>query len=479
MHKFDFLSGAPKTLIFERKSNKTNLGGVLTLIYLIIVLLIILGYIYDYSMTQLYTISYSYDYQVHYDEDYMIERYKNESLNPKINFTFQIFKVDGTELNENNFGIVFEDQIKNYKQEEIQFNKNNEAMVYSLNFYLYYKCKSYIDGNCTIRDEDKSELNLYYLHFNYLGFKLEHQNEETPIKRENRTNEYIFSINDQISLHTLRWKTIIYKEEIGGITGLFSNLKGENNYIYGGEFLDHITFIINGKEAGMEPEEGQKVLSYITMNLYDPQNYYDIYSRKKKSIFNSIANICSLSLTIYNAIIFVFCGFYSNNFDDYKIIDRILFKAKIEKNNKIDYNLNDNIINDNGNADEDNELNEDNNQITELPNVNDNNDSLIDKDNIEDKIILKEKVDIKKDNRILPKYHFWDFFFNNIYIKKCCSSKRQELISTCNEIISKYYSIDCIVYNQLLLENLFKDYKWNNPKLNTISNNPLVKDLNI
>ena len=61
MHKFDFLSGAPKTLIFERKSNKTNLGGVLTLIYLIIVLLIILGYIYDYSMTQLYTISYSYD----------------------------------------------------------------------------------------------------------------------------------------------------------------------------------------------------------------------------------------------------------------------------------------------------------------------------------------------------------------------------------------------------------------------------------
>ena len=36
MHGLDFLSGAPKTLIFEKGSNKTNFGGVLTIIYLII-----------------------------------------------------------------------------------------------------------------------------------------------------------------------------------------------------------------------------------------------------------------------------------------------------------------------------------------------------------------------------------------------------------------------------------------------------------
>ena len=36
MNKLDFLSGAPKTLIFEKSSNKTNFGGVLTIIYLII-----------------------------------------------------------------------------------------------------------------------------------------------------------------------------------------------------------------------------------------------------------------------------------------------------------------------------------------------------------------------------------------------------------------------------------------------------------
>ena len=54
MQKLDFLSGAPKTFIFEKSSNKTNLGGVFTLIYLIIVLLIFLVYIVDYELNQKY-----------------------------------------------------------------------------------------------------------------------------------------------------------------------------------------------------------------------------------------------------------------------------------------------------------------------------------------------------------------------------------------------------------------------------------------
>ena len=47
----------------------------------------------------------------------------------------------------------------------------------------------------------------------------------------------------------------------------------------------------------------------------------------------------------------------------------------------------------------------------------------------------------------------------------------------CNNIISKYYSIDYIVYNQLRLENLFKDYKWNDPELNSIENNKMINEL--
>ena len=50
MEKLDFLSGAPNTFIFEKNSNKTNLGGVFTLIYLIIVLIIFIAYIFDYEV---------------------------------------------------------------------------------------------------------------------------------------------------------------------------------------------------------------------------------------------------------------------------------------------------------------------------------------------------------------------------------------------------------------------------------------------
>ena len=35
LHRLDFFSNSPKNFIFQNASNKTNLGGVLTLIYII------------------------------------------------------------------------------------------------------------------------------------------------------------------------------------------------------------------------------------------------------------------------------------------------------------------------------------------------------------------------------------------------------------------------------------------------------------
>jgi hypothetical protein len=81
--------------------------------------------------------------------------------------------------------------------------------------------------------------------------------------------------------------------------------------------------------------------------------------------------------------------------------------------------------------------------------------------------------------KIPPKLRFYDFFFNNIYFKKCCSSNKQDLLSTCNEIVSKYNSVDYILYNLIKLENLLKDYKWNNPKLNDIQNNEFMNNFKL
>ena len=52
----DFLSGTPSTFIFKKNKNKTDFGGVLFLIYMIIMALITLTYIYDYLMNDKYIV---------------------------------------------------------------------------------------------------------------------------------------------------------------------------------------------------------------------------------------------------------------------------------------------------------------------------------------------------------------------------------------------------------------------------------------
>ena len=65
---------------------------------------------------------------------------------------------------------------------------------------------------------------------------------------------------------------------------------------------------------------------------------------------------------------------------------------------------------------------------------------------------------------------------NNFYccLKKC---KSQKIIHLYNKIVYNYASIDSIIKNQILFENLFKDYKWNDPSLNNIENNDILIQL--
>ena len=103
MHRLDFLSGAPKTFIFEKSSNKTNLGGVFTLIYLIIVLIISLAYIVDYEVNPKYEAQFSSEHFFNFDEEYMINKRKNEKLNPELSFRFRLASET---INESEFIII-------------------------------------------------------------------------------------------------------------------------------------------------------------------------------------------------------------------------------------------------------------------------------------------------------------------------------------------------------------------------------------
>ena len=76
MNAFDFISDSPRTYIFQKSSNKTNLGGILTLFYLIILALIIFLYLYDYFKNYYQKYEVSYFYNQFRDETYRDQQKK-------------------------------------------------------------------------------------------------------------------------------------------------------------------------------------------------------------------------------------------------------------------------------------------------------------------------------------------------------------------------------------------------------------------
>ena len=199
------------------------------------------------------------------------------------------------------------------------------------------------------------------------------------------------------------------------------------------------------------------IISEIYFNI-DYKQYIE-YSRTRVSELDLLANIFSLMANIFTGVRFIFT-FYSNNFNNFKIIEKILNKEPT-KNYKIK---------------KPKEMNDfENNKFIS------NSEKFLDKDNNEnDKLedANEEDEDISSANSTvrIKKIHFFDFFLNNLYF--CCKKrKQQKIIHMCNEIVYKYASIDCLIKNQILIENFFKDYKWNDPSLNNIENNNLIIQL--
>ena len=441
MNSLDFLSNPPTTFIFEKKSNKTNLGGVFTLILLFIIFIISTAYIYDYIVNPKYVFSYTYD-QLKDDLDEN-DAINNSNFNPTLQINFRLYNSYAEKINFSNFLVT------DYKLNPIsEFNRR----VSNLTFQILYKCEN--ESFCEIREEDKSNSNFYQLMLIYNGSLLDHQNSESPIKECILHHTFHFVFNEEIRVSYLNWKTIKYIEE-EGILGIFGN----SNDVYGGYFAEENSFIM-GKDNIININ-GTYYRHFIiikpSIQILGKKSYYELYSRRRKNIFDPIANICSLTLTIYNCFAFIFCGYYSNNFDNYKIIEKIV-SNKSKYNNKgdkkkkevelttilLDKKEHDKVIFD---------------SINEINNDDDND--------------KKGELELNEKKVTLPKLHFYDFFYGSIDTKNYFKMKKQQIILICNEIIFKYFSLENILYNQLILDNLLKDYKWNDPNLNNIENNEL------
>ena len=268
------------------------------------------------------------------------------------------------------------------------------------------------------------------------------------------------------------WEVIKYKDQ----RTLFDSLtKRKTEYIFG-----HIE---NSLVQFSKYENYTKVVHYDfrvgyilpVFEIYFSNDHkeYLFYKRKKVELLDLLANIGALFSTIRYIFSFLF-SFYSKNFDNYKIIWNIL-NYQNEQIKIIELNTDINLL-----TSQDKQIDKD--IIKDINNL----EPLIEETANKTKISLKysdidntinDQDSSETSSIILKKLHFYDYLFNNIYSKCCKKNKKQETINTINNIINKYLSVDYLLYNQILLENLLKDYKWNNQILNRIQNNKMIMKL--
>ena len=461
MKNFDFLSHPPNIFIFKKYSNKTTFGGVLFLIYITIMIGITFIYIIDYLYNEKYIIEYS---------SYFNTKDKTSSSpfsyldifngsysenNPIKNITLNLFKLNETSEIELSERFVILDAFNDFA--EMKRNTTYQKKISEFGFIIVYMCE---DENCILNEDDYSTFD-YYVDLKYDGFELDHK-KDIPLKNDNNIffqEFYLFSF-DYSLIKMLNWQVIKYKE-IKGISRLFDKLLGNKNEYTSGYISLSSSNVINHPIIKKKyiPGKYTKVLGEFLMT--NGLRQYEEYKRRKISLLDVVANIGALFMSLYSSFGFIF-KYYSKNYDNYKIIKTIINKnINYSKKNIIelkdfskDSSINNNTINKNK---------------TESLIYNKNNNFNINGDEDTD------NNKIKKDN--FKKISFIQFFLNIFYCKKCNKYYKQEIIRICNELVTKYFSVESLLYNQIMLNNLFKDYNWNHQELNNIESNELISKI--
>ena len=501
MNFFDFLSSSPNLFILQKRIAKTNFGGILFCFYIIIMLSISLAYIINYAINEKYTfevkkIDNTTNNEIPLGTPKKGRPYKpkspykefdkDELLNPLLNITI----IAGGKFR------IFDNKIQNYLEGYNQQKKsagglyNITRRVSELDLEYHYICGN--DSNCSSIDNESSDYLERDLIFYYIGYKLDHQ-AEIPFQIE-RDKLYvypqIFGLRDldKGNIIEFDWEVIQYKDKQTIFDSLINNKKETITFGHLKPEYKMTYFDIAPKEKHIKCKEKFKdkiyYINFLSISFKNKHYEYILYERTKKEFLDILASIGALFSTLKFFFDLIF-SFYSRNFNNYKILEKILNSPDHFKKIEIDSEFKDSI---NQSVDEEN-----NNQMKDI----DNKDLLIDKSSSEnesesEKEINIKKIDINNKNTdeanetneadetnpiALDKLPFIDFFYNNIYCKCCKKRRNQELINSINEISYKYLSIDALLINQLKLEKLFKDYNWNNPSLNNILNNTMIKKL--
>ena len=179
MHPLDIFSDSPKYFIFQKETNKTNFGGVLTLFFSLIMIFISVLYLLDYNEMNDYSIEYSHIIKNSMDNFPILD--SNPDYNPNFTFYIKLFDYNDQELSDN--FILYDSNTKE------QLNKSESKYNYTIinrrisdfSIGVFYRCIDEYD--CSLREEDKSKYG-YYLQIYYFTQKIDLQNSPTPFKND-------------------------------------------------------------------------------------------------------------------------------------------------------------------------------------------------------------------------------------------------------------------------------------------------------
>ena len=471
MKKFDILSQPPRTYIFERYSNKTIFGGVLSIIYLLIMIFISIYYIYNYIIGDKYEYYYSYR---ELPEEQKKKVFAGFDPNPPIHI-----KLDA--INELDWNIS-----SNLKF--IYYTKDSDKKIIYRNDWTEITIPDYaiIDLYYSIDDiNDIKEIEFgenFEVNLTYKTFYLDHQNPVCPFKKIVIYKYLRFNFEKNFILY-MNWEFTKYKEK-NDIFKIFSNyLRRPIQFLDGRLTINDLKEEKNDGEYNNEYIIDGVIHKYLgSIVIFNSRDTIHEYLRQKREWLSVLATISALANSFYSIFVRFFYFIYSKKYDQYKIFKNILLlDAKIKKSDSIFLSEASNLKLNNFSLEKKVEKAL---EVREIQVINSNKNDSCSSTNNNDKgsecpTTEKEEKDEEVDNNNLhlPKMPFVNFIFNNLFIDKCSNSNKQKLINLSSKIIYKYYSIENILYNQIKFENLLNDYKWNNPKLKNVQNNKTILEI--
>ena len=314
-----------------------------------------------------------------------------------------------------------------------------ERLEYS-NIMIAYICGE--NKTCNTFDENTDLGNIQII---FPEYTINHTN-NPPVDEHSSISYFskIFPFSESIRFQDIKfeWENIKYNDQ----KSLFDTLtRKKTEYIFG--YIKNIEnkiekFGINNISINRYIKGYGYCLFLINMRFFNEHKTYLYNKRTLISFIDVLAKLFSLLMTI-NSVFKVVYSFYSKNYDNYEIIEKILNPPKeliVKK--------------------------EDTTELKDITSIKPEGEKKTDiiYDASKNELLIKDSSFIS-----IKKFCCWDFVINNIY-SKCCPSKiNQTLINNANDMIYKYLSVENLVLNQIKFEKLLKDYKWNNKELNNIN----------